>query len=1099
MLDKLFRTLKSRLKREEKEWKKNSSVRYEHSYGILRNILFKFSKTPLLTSASLFMIFFSTSIFSNFYQIIEIPIGIEEYTTGELKSSIMGIWSVQATILGLIYPIVIAFVSLLLQKRHDARSFLNIYLHDTAGIFSGLCAIGLILLIGVQLYFLDGVNVSALFSWLYINLTFLILNLFLTAYFLYQTFIYLKPQSRLDSLKRYLINEIWPSEFRRKLGPHLFSNAIENNLIPIKGISNDLLSSEGPVLSTKTAFSSRYGVDKLSKDLKNPSVLKDVRFRLLTFTIRLILFKNRKIKGRKLIIFPLAPEERYSDRVTLCKLNKESEIGWFIKFLIRRAFKFKKIKRKNELSVLDLLKDLKSEVLQALNTSRKEDFKESLDELVDFIVTLISASSVSRINYSTIRDSSQHIFARSEFSNWFKILEEISKPICDKIDQDPAYARELVYLPRKILYRLDSDTPSEIKLYVIKMFYGVFIHTSEWWSRTLENQGLSVHNSCEPALLSPPYSGTYKDLIRLFIGHFEQAKNTAIIPMNDRQLSWQEYQRLFNDLASHLEINSRILFRAINNGDKVGVKYSMDTLLKWYSQIANKFDSHGIYRINNKDFVHNGLVVLSWDELTNEYDLFDKGVEISVAQKGLFLAVCRNYWKDTCSVILYLLYDMHKTCNSDKVELLSYVYEGIINGNHPLKDDGSIRNPEKPVIGFNDLLNSMIRQNYSGFMGAERYGAILDSLIDKLKPNRVSDLIVGRVSSSWGDRSLQSLNSGFIVMLMQLISKTEVVSEEQKKLIRKWILKDPIRMESFKRDVNSLLNIVEEPDDEIKEVFNSISVNGKKTYEDSLKFSLSFLKELKEEIEGIWKSIVFEAEVDYSLIEEMEKWGNIDPSNVLSKRQDLLFGTVNYKSQNLLDENSIKYKIDKSYVTKPILRPSGIDKRFIEDTVKRYLLAFIYSNIKSEMNPEKVDVNDDDEEYWKTIIDFENESLKKELNPILVINSTYYPDWLSTVLGNHTSDDYVKPDNIEFVKFTDSELYIGKINNVKVLVSSNLVQRNESLLTVEEEFESIEVGDFKERNLVKIDLIEEGEEFNLKIAIKTKVKLAGHYKVTICF
>src|SRR5699024_4726417 len=214
MFGKFLNTLNYHARKLEKEWRAKSTLRTQFSYGRFKSALFFLANRPLRWARTIFLslrglsIILHASLLANHHDPF-LPVLLKsDIQKSELATYFSAIWSVQTTIAALIYPIVISFISLLLQGRNDARSYLNIYLHDTASIFSGLNSLFLVLLMGIQYFFLPTIHVNELLNWVYLDLSYLAFNIVLVTYFLYQTFLYIKPSSRKVNLKKYLINEI---------------------------------------------------------------------------------------------------------------------------------------------------------------------------------------------------------------------------------------------------------------------------------------------------------------------------------------------------------------------------------------------------------------------------------------------------------------------------------------------------------------------------------------------------------------------------------------------------------------------------------------------------------------------------------------------------------------------------------------------------------------------------------------------------------------------------------------------------------------------------------------------------------------------------
>lgn len=73
-----------------------------------------------------------------------------DWSNAEFAAYVGTLWSVQATIAALVYPIVIAFVAVLLQRRATAKLSLQLYLRDAAALTAGISSIALVATMGAE-------------------------------------------------------------------------------------------------------------------------------------------------------------------------------------------------------------------------------------------------------------------------------------------------------------------------------------------------------------------------------------------------------------------------------------------------------------------------------------------------------------------------------------------------------------------------------------------------------------------------------------------------------------------------------------------------------------------------------------------------------------------------------------------------------------------------------------------------------------------------------------------------------------------------------------------------------------------------------------
>lgn len=97
------------------------------------------------------------------------------------------VWTIQATLAALVYPIVISFVAVYLQRRPAAEAFIHLYMLDSGGLAAGLSSLGLVVVMGVQYLMLSTWGTAWLPVWAAIGTAWFVLNAALTTFFLFRT------------------------------------------------------------------------------------------------------------------------------------------------------------------------------------------------------------------------------------------------------------------------------------------------------------------------------------------------------------------------------------------------------------------------------------------------------------------------------------------------------------------------------------------------------------------------------------------------------------------------------------------------------------------------------------------------------------------------------------------------------------------------------------------------------------------------------------------------------------------------------------------------------------------------------------------------
>lgn len=113
------------------------------------------------------------------------------------------VWTIQATLAALVYPIVISFVAVYLQRRPAAEAFIHLYMLDSGGLAAGISSLALVVVMGVQYLMLSTWGTAWLPGWAAIDTAWFVINAALTTFFLFRTVEFLRPEVQARVIQRY--------------------------------------------------------------------------------------------------------------------------------------------------------------------------------------------------------------------------------------------------------------------------------------------------------------------------------------------------------------------------------------------------------------------------------------------------------------------------------------------------------------------------------------------------------------------------------------------------------------------------------------------------------------------------------------------------------------------------------------------------------------------------------------------------------------------------------------------------------------------------------------------------------------------------------
>ncbi len=128
MTGRLFNTLSYRLRNELRAWSKNNKALDENTWTWYQRALIVDGNRPGRTAMALFIFMIGSALMIWGYFALLGKFEMEPVISeSDINSRFYTLWTVQAAIAAMIYPIVIGFVSLLLQRRHSAKASLHVY------------------------------------------------------------------------------------------------------------------------------------------------------------------------------------------------------------------------------------------------------------------------------------------------------------------------------------------------------------------------------------------------------------------------------------------------------------------------------------------------------------------------------------------------------------------------------------------------------------------------------------------------------------------------------------------------------------------------------------------------------------------------------------------------------------------------------------------------------------------------------------------------------------------------------------------------------------------------------------------------------------
>ncbi len=1053
MMGRLLKTLSHYVKQEEAEWYANNTIMRDIAYGRLRSILMMFAEHPLGCSLTALFLTTTGSVLIYFVPYCWFPIIPQSIQLTDLLTYFSALWSVQGSIAALLYPIVIAFVTLLLQRSHSGKGILHIYLHDTAAVFSGMSALSLLILMAIQYLFLTLVSVVVGIAWLLMDGSWFLINLGLTTYFLLRTFEYVRPSRRTEIVRRHTLNVTWPRELSVHLKGFLFSTAVENNLLPGTSVLADTNPKQPRLWLGRTA----YGIGKAAVEVVLPrnSRLVDVRLRLLAWatscwmkraeaSTRNMPLENGSSETEKspTLLYPLHPEFVYGKGTVLCRIEGNVELSSIEKLLIRFSFRFQRNSPRLELSVMDVLNDIKAEALTALQNGELNAFSGAFDDLSELYGLIIEASAykdndLKTDNYARIPEH-RDLFGTPIFKEWSQVIVDLFEAASNKISTDDAYCNKAVHIPHKLFAKLYDVATSDILQHFVFLQLILFYKLASWWVKTIEQQGIVDHNANIAAQLRPPFFGTYDSLLREFVGEWEQMKNYYFLPKMEGTVDWQDLQRVSVFYERHLCDTAEMIMKSVHQGDQSGATWLFDVLMKWFDQIQLHLGDEHYYFIKT-ELISFQIMTNTWEENQQVIDAQEtRFIPKGNANKALFTVALKNYWIDVCCIISYML-ATRGTLGPCERSLPAILLRSIVRGTTPYAGGESVLF-KQPISTANDLFFSILRQYHAEGAYRRGYRARLDQLVDRLTQITKVPMVPGRIYSGWGLNDLDSYRDGQLFMLLLFMVKNWDPASKVERISRKWIEDEADeKLRELQDSLNQWKERFKTPEfNEYQSLYEFIRVDvSELSFKEASECAVKGIESIMSKIEAIRSKTLDNMPISATRLAEVSGWAS---NRGFSKEHGEfplpLFSEIVSSAEDLKIRSVVLKNVSKGEYTDPPMAQRPINEQsYFEELVANHAAGYVMMDTIEQLSPEEVD-GSSPEAYWGQMKNYEYRATQVKRNPILLLENAVVPDWIFEWSHPYQGEKITMQLPPEFKVWKDPnqklDAYICHINSIAV-------------------------------------------------------------------
>lgn len=699
-------------------------------------------------------------------EVFKIPVLARDWMCepSDLLGIYNAIFAIQATVTAVVYPIVIAFVALLLQQVDQSMATLRTYLIDSGVLPAGLSAIALLVVLGLIELFMLISGTGSLHVFLYGAILWFSLNMLLATWFLYRTLLYIDPTHRSGIFTQHALNLVYPCELRTLMAQH----ELDELLLHFRGEEaqgepDRDFSADSPTLEISIGHE---GTPIVSATLSGYHQLWDVRLDRLKSALerwRDRIGSASKSEGQSLrclevptISFPAVLGERVHGQIVVCRgENVEKEphnADVKTKNEIWRAFQFRRVGRAwIPDSSREVLETLVRDVISQMDGTDQDNINEAYTRVMNLHTELLECGWITnddgKVNNIAFRWPSLHL-------GWARVYAPALEAAVDRLPDNAVAFRVSCWLTRDLVGQVEPR-PVEIPLRLLEIHVSLLEYLSNWWSRriVLQESGSDQNDAANGMRLLPPMRETYRRALMAFIGPWEQAElgvGEHASDTKDPEVTWKIERIKAQFRARKLELTCKMIIGAVRRGDTEAAYLLCDSFLQLYPQEKWEAGSWE-FRQDRQPFFTIVDCDKPWKEASsslNDGQLSMGEDDLLSAARSLPIAALRNFWEDVRNLLMLVLLRLTESPEPGALAFRS-AYQ-LIAG----KQEFAGLNNSPPIMWPKDTILPFIRQSFSSNEYRERFNLLLEEQFDRFN---LAELISGRGGVTVGRFDLEAL------------------------------------------------------------------------------------------------------------------------------------------------------------------------------------------------------------------------------------------------------------------------------------------------------------------------------------------------------
>lgn len=696
--------------------------------------------------------------------------------TSDLPTYFGTAWSVQATVVALVYPLVISFVTLLLQRRATAKVALTAYLLETGVKPSGISSFALLLIMTLQYLALPWMSIRQVQAVMVADVTWLAVNLFLTGWFLARTAQYLQDERRVETLQWLTQCVTLPREVRTYAMGLLLQKAQERGWVPGGDSSSD---SDAPKVYL---FPMGEGRAVLQRNFSNPKELRDVHFKPLGWAIGRWTRAQQTAQGKyPLLELPCTPGDARAKHI-LCRVRDAAPPSRPATAAILVSYRFAEpTASAMPFTSVEVMDELGREAAAQVELRREPGFRQALNDLVDVHVGLLRAArfrgSDGELDNMSLLPDPYGWGSRRMVQAWMEPYRAIAEAAVAALEHDGRFFRRTTGLSGQLMFRA-GEQPADVLVELMLSSTLSMYHLGLWWSRRATTELAAEPHL--PRLLSPTLRNVYADAVQGWVGSWESidVRINKDEVLHDAAL-WRAHVTRVKVYATHIDETARLLLAAVARCDAEAARRLEDSLVKWWGGRQHEFGADRGVSQPGWSLLTLSFADLTWDEARTRIPDLPEGSQADEAATRLLATVLKRYWSDVCMVVALVLLEHAASLESAESSLCLEIVGALMGGRG--YDKGGTVDVDR-YRGAGAGVGRIAR----ALFGDRTYSQRLDKIVERYRSDTREPMTPGRVYSLHGADDVDTLTRGQAIYLAALIAGQHEDLRAFTRLVEEW-------------------------------------------------------------------------------------------------------------------------------------------------------------------------------------------------------------------------------------------------------------------------------------------------------------------------